>query len=76
MSDIFPNNIRPGNVTFKIGNVLDGLDFEDDTFDMVNACLFVLAFKSDEWIFVLQEIKRVLKPGGFISSKEAGMLVI
>jgi ubiquinone/menaquinone biosynthesis C-methylase UbiE len=75
MSDIFPNNIRPANVDFIVGNVLEGLDFEDNTFDVVNICLFILAFKSDQWVPVLKEIKRVLKPGGFILSKEAGMLV-
>lgn len=62
-------------MNFQIGNVLEGLDFEDNTFDIVNICLFVLAFKSDEWVSVLKEIKRILKPGGFILSKEAGMLV-
>ncbi|KAG1474076.1 hypothetical protein G6F56_000568 [Rhizopus delemar] len=34
MSDVFPSNIRPANVSFKLANVLDGLPFEDHTFDM------------------------------------------
>lgn len=76
MCDIFPNNIRPANVTFQIGNVLEGLAFEDNTFDMVNLRMFILAFKTEEWAPVLKEIKRVLKPGGFILSREAGMLEV
>lgn len=75
MCDIFPNNIRPANVTFQIGNILEGLSFEDNTFDMVNMNFFILAFKKEEWVGVLKEIRRVLKPGGFLLSREPGMLV-
>lgn len=74
MSDIFPNNIRPVNVQFEVGNVLDGLSFPDNTFDIVNLRLFILAFRTEEWAKVLKEIQRVLKPGGYILSREAGML--
>jgi len=76
MCDVFPNNIRPANGTFQIGNVLEGLAFEDNTFDMVNFRMFILAFKTEEWAPVLKEIKRVLKPGGFILSREPGMLEV
>ncbi|CEP14923.1 hypothetical protein [Parasitella parasitica] len=76
MCDIFPSNIRPANVRFQVGNILDGLAFEDNTFDMVNFRMFILAFKKEEWEPVLKEIKRVLKPGGLILSKEAGMLEV
>ncbi|GAA5799959.1 hypothetical protein HPULCUR_005380 [Helicostylum pulchrum] len=74
MCDIFPNNIRPANVTFQTGNILEQLAFEDNTFDLVNLRLFILAFRTDEWDAVLKEIRRVLKPGGYILSVEAGML--
>jgi ubiquinone/menaquinone biosynthesis C-methylase UbiE len=75
MCDIFPNNIRPANVKFQVGNVLEGLPFENDTFDMVNFSFFILAFRSEEWSGVIKEIRRVLKPGGFLLSREPGMLV-
>ncbi|KAG0740013.1 hypothetical protein G6F57_010653 [Rhizopus arrhizus] len=70
MCDVFPNNIRPVNVTFKIVNILEGLPFEDDTFDMANLTLFILALKKDQWIPLLKEIKRVIKPGGLFLSRE------
>lgn len=76
MCDIFPNNIRPANVSFQVGNVLDGLNFEDNTFDMVSLRFFVLAFRKEEWVGVLKEIRRVLKPGGYMLSIEPGMLEI
>lgn len=75
MCDVFPNNIRPVNVTFKIVNILEGLPFEDDTFDMANLTLFILALKKDQWIPLLKEIKRVIKPGGLFLSREVSMLV-
>ncbi|KAI7865985.1 S-adenosyl-L-methionine-dependent methyltransferase [Mucor mucedo] len=76
MCDIFPNNIRPANVTFQVGNVLEGLAFEDNSFDMVSLRFFILAFRTEEWAGVLKEIRRVLKPGGFMLSIEPGMLEI
>ena len=76
MCDIFPSNIRPANVSFQTGNVLEGLAFEDDTFDLVNMSFFILAFRKDDWAGVLKEIRRVLKPGGFLISREAGMLEV
>lgn len=75
MCDIFPNNIRPANVKFQVANVLEGLPFEDNTFHMVNMSFFILAFRKEEWAGVIKEIRRVLKPGGFFLSREAGMLV-
>ncbi|KAG1137239.1 hypothetical protein G6F37_010947 [Rhizopus arrhizus] len=75
MSDVFPNNIRPANVTFQIANVLEPLPFEDDTFDFVNFSLFILALKKDQWIPVMKEVKRILKPGGLYHSREASMLL-
>ncbi|KAI8888804.1 S-adenosyl-L-methionine-dependent methyltransferase [Backusella circina FSU 941] len=76
MSDVFPSTIRPPNVSFKLGNILEGLDYPDNTFDMVHFRFFILAFKKDEWIPILKEVMRVLKPGGYIVSKEAGMLEV
>lgn len=75
MCDVFPNNIRPANVQFQICNLLEGLPFPDNTFDIVNFSFFIVAFKSEEWLNILKEIKRVLKPGGYILSREPGMLV-
>ncbi|KAI9276302.1 S-adenosyl-L-methionine-dependent methyltransferase [Sporodiniella umbellata] len=75
MCDVFPANIRPVNVEFKIANVLERLPFEDNEFDVVNFTLFILALNKDQWIPVLKEIKRVVKPGGLLSSREVSMLL-
>jgi ubiquinone/menaquinone biosynthesis C-methylase UbiE len=75
MCDVFPNNIRPPNVSFQVGNALGRLPFADDTFDFVNIRLFIIALKEHEWPIVVQEVYRILKPGGFIQMVECGMLV-
>jgi ubiquinone/menaquinone biosynthesis C-methylase UbiE len=75
MCDVFPNNIRPPNVSFQVGNVLGRLPFSDNTFDFVNIRLFIIALKKQEWPIVVQEIYRILKPGGYIQMVECGMLV-
>lgn len=75
MCDVFPTNIRPANVTFQVSNVLEGLPFEDNSFDMVNFSLFILALKKDQWLPLMKEIHRILKPGGLFHSREASMLV-
>ncbi|KAI9263061.1 S-adenosyl-L-methionine-dependent methyltransferase [Sporodiniella umbellata] len=76
MSDVFPSNIRPANVSFKLANVLDGLPFEDNTFDLVNFSMFILALKKNQWAPVMNEVRRVLKPGGLFLSKECSMLLL
>ena len=56
-----------GNVTFHVGDVTD-LPFEDDSFDAAH-CHAVLMHVPDTPA-VLSEVRRVLKPGGIISSRE------
>nr|CAG8476264.1 10020_t:CDS:2 [Entrophospora candida] len=46
----FPTQIKPRNTTFVQGNVLNGLPFEDETFDFVHMRLMVGAFSEQEWI--------------------------
>ena len=55
------------NVTFHVGDVTD-LPFEDGSFNVAH-CHAVLMHVPDTRA-VLSEVKRVLKPGGLISSRE------
>ena len=55
------------NATFHVADVTD-LPFDDDSFDVAH-CHAVLMFVPDTRA-VLTEVKRVLKPGGIISSRE------
>ena len=56
-----------GNTTFHVGDVTD-LPFEDDYFDVAH-CHAVLMHVPDTEA-VLFEVKRVLKPGGVVASRE------
>lgn len=71
MADMFPTTIRPENVKFQLHNILHGLPFHDNTFDFVNMRIMLTAFLIDEWPFVIKEIYRVLKPGGFVELMES-----
>ena len=55
------------NATFHVGDVTD-LPFDDDSFDVAH-CHAVLMHVPDTEA-TLAEVKRVLKPGGIISSRE------
>ncbi|RUS20872.1 S-adenosyl-L-methionine-dependent methyltransferase, partial [Endogone sp. FLAS-F59071] len=71
--DTFPQKIKPANVTFKQANILEGLPFPNETFDFVHmrcltfACYFVQpGLRIAEWPFVVRELHRVTKPGGYV----------
>ena len=56
------------NMTFHVGNVYD-LPFPDNTFDVAH-CHAVLMHVPDTQA-ALAEVKRVLKPGGIVASRES-----
>ncbi|CAG8574487.1 5661_t:CDS:2 [Acaulospora colombiana] len=71
ISPMYPQEIKPPNVEFKEANLLEGLPFNDNTFDFVVIRNMVTALSVDEWENkVLQELIRVCKPGGYIESTE------
>jgi len=58
------------NVQFQTMNILQPLDFPDTSFDLVNArCLFS-SFTPKDWPPLLQECKRILRPGGTLRLTE------
>lgn len=66
--------VRPPNYQFAPGNVLEGLPFPDGSFDFVHMRLLVLALPHDRWPFVVRELVRVARPGGWVESVEATTL--
>lgn len=54
------------NAHFKVMDVLQPLDFPPESFDLVNA-RFLLGFMSrEDWPRLVQECKRILRPGGVL----------
>ncbi|RIB09634.1 S-adenosyl-L-methionine-dependent methyltransferase [Gigaspora rosea] len=69
-----PTYIKPDNFTFIKANVLEELPFEESTFDYVFQRNLFGAFTEQNWPDVIDELVRVLKPGGFIELSEPSML--
>ncbi len=74
ISPIQPSQIKPENFTFIQANLLDGLPFEDNSFDFVFQRLLVSSIPRDKWPFVVGELTRVLKPGGYLEVKKLEFL--
>ncbi|GBB85084.1 hypothetical protein RclHR1_11660004 [Rhizophagus clarus] len=63
---IFPQEIKPKNLEFIEVDVTNGLSFRDDEFDFTHVENMGIIFTPEQWDFVLSEIIRVTKPGGYI----------
>ncbi len=57
---------RPSGVVFIRGNVLEGLPFTDQHFDLVHQRLMLGAIPSARWAEVTTELVRVTRPGGWV----------
>lgn len=64
---------RPDNFTFTPGNVLEGLPFADHTFDFVHQRLLITAIPFERWPFVVRELVRVTRIGGWVELAECGV---
>ncbi|CAB4380378.1 unnamed protein product [Rhizophagus irregularis] len=63
---LYPQEIKPNNLEFVEADVTDGLPFHDNEFDFTHAENMGLVLTPDQWDFVLSELIRVTKPGGYI----------
>lgn len=61
---------RPPNYAFVAGNILEGLPFPDGSFDFVHMRLVFFAIPADRWPFVIGELVRVTRAGGWVESIE------
>ncbi|CAG8523840.1 5165_t:CDS:2 [Cetraspora pellucida] len=71
----FPSDIKPSNCYFKECSVSDGLPFDDNEFDYVFMRHMSLALKNYQWVPLLNEIMRVLKPGGTVECVEFDLIL-
>lgn len=57
--------------TFKLGNVVQGLPYEDNVFDFVHMRFFIFALRKEEWPIAIKELIRVTKSGGMLQLMES-----
>ncbi|CAG8507827.1 8339_t:CDS:2 [Ambispora leptoticha] len=64
VSTIYPavHEIRSRNAMFVQANILDGLPFEDNSFEFVRMSLFFTTLTEIEWLKVIEELTRILRP--------------
>ncbi|CAG8638615.1 1426_t:CDS:2 [Cetraspora pellucida] len=74
ISPVQPNTIKPKNAEFIEGNVLKHLPFPDDTFNYVFQRFLNVGIPEKSWPSVINELVRVLKPGGYIELLEVEVL--
>ncbi|CAG8689867.1 1411_t:CDS:2, partial [Gigaspora margarita] len=70
-----PFQIKPFNVTFVTANVMDGLPFQNNSFDFIHQRLLFSSYKTSQWNFVINELVRILKPGGYLELVELDPMV-
>ncbi|PKC68522.1 S-adenosyl-L-methionine-dependent methyltransferase [Rhizophagus irregularis] len=63
---IFPQEIKPNNLEFIEADITNRLPFHDNAFDFAHVEGMSLIFTPDQWDFILSELIRVTKPGGYI----------
>ncbi len=71
----FANARRLANTTFRIMDILNPLDFPDESFDIVNARLLFAVLPRSNWLQLLAECHRILRPGGFLRLCESEWIV-
>ncbi|CAJ0643473.1 2770_t:CDS:2 [Entrophospora sp. SA101] len=68
---LFPDS-KPNNVEFMTHKCYSSLPFEDDTFDFVHFRFRTICYTIERWEnFVIKELVRILKPGGYLEIYDA-----
>lgn len=65
--ELIKRNIK--GVKVKKADISEPLDFEDESFEVIIADLSLHYFNEQTTIFILKEIKRILKPGGHLMAR-------
>lgn len=62
----------PANCQFVVGDVLRGLPFASETFDVVHQRFLATTISARSWFAVIRELVRVARPGGWLELVELG----
>jgi len=67
---IFPKEY-PKNVEFIQSDTLEGLPFDDNTFDFIFQRKMLMSYLKKDWDYVIAEERRILRPGGYMEFSES-----
>ncbi|CAG8787740.1 13212_t:CDS:2, partial [Racocetra fulgida] len=70
IAPVFPKEIKPENLEFIQSDITHGIRFDDNHFDFVRMNLMSTCLPEDQWVHVIEELVRVLKPDGYIEIME------
>lgn len=70
ISEKFPNDIKPINCNFKVGNIIKDFPLQQNYFDFVHQRLLVAGIPSKDWLIALNNIKIGLKNNGWLQFVE------
>lgn len=68
----YPTTVKPANTFFSQHDILDpkGIPYPDDYFDYIHMRQVYSCFSEQDWVMVMKEIKRLLKPGGYVELRD------
>ncbi|CAG8469959.1 1579_t:CDS:2 [Ambispora gerdemannii] len=72
----FPTTVKPLNSHFIVGNITEGLPWEDNYFDFIWIRYLFVGIMDADWQNLYREIRRVLKPGGILEHHECDGLTV
>ncbi|KAI8989413.1 hypothetical protein BDB01DRAFT_895261 [Pilobolus umbonatus] len=69
---IFPTTVKPANTFFLKHDILDksGLPYPESYFDYIFMRHVYSRYSEDDWEIIMKEIKRLLKPGGYVELRD------
>lgn len=70
LAPVQPSEIKPRNLTFGVDDITQPLPYETGSFDFVRMRYLILGLKVDQWQGVVNELARIVKPGGYLELME------
>ncbi|KAL1920834.1 uncharacterized protein VTP21DRAFT_11469 [Calcarisporiella thermophila] len=66
ISQTSTHGLLPPNCSFRQISLSGPLPFADNTFDYIHMRILGMVLSTERWMWMLSELKRILKPGGYL----------
>ncbi|KAI8979564.1 S-adenosyl-L-methionine-dependent methyltransferase, partial [Mycotypha africana] len=73
----YPKTIKPPNTNFLQWDILNskGVPFPNEYFDYIFMRQVYTCFSAEDWKTVMMEVKRLLKPGGYVEFRDLDPII-